>query len=122
MFLVYDAIGLTGCQLMASTPITVNLAFISGVNYHPRLFVIYHKMTSQNDMTKDKEGDWFISKHVLLFSVMKSWPVEYNGQLTELCGVPIARCVPQILTCVHHHDWLNTEHSMTRLAQFSQQV
>ena len=47
---------------------------------------------------------------------------EYNGQITELCGVQIARCVPEILGCVHHHDWLNMVHNMTRLAQFSQQV
>ena len=32
------------------------------------------------------------------------------------------RCVPQILGCVHHHDWLNMVHNMTRLSQFSQQV
>ena len=32
-----------------------------------------------------------------------------------------SRCVPQILRCVHHHDWLKMVH-MTRLAQFSQQV
>ena len=44
---------------------------------------------------------------------------EYNGEITELCGVPIARCVPQIMRYVHHHDWLNMVQKMTRLAQFS---
>ena len=39
-----------------------------------------------------------------------------------LRGVPTARCVPQILGCVHHHDWFNMVHNRTRLAQFSQQV
>ena len=37
-------------------------------------------------------------------------------------AVPITRCVPQILGCVHHRDWLNMVHNMTGLAQFSQQV
>ena len=46
----------------------------------------------------------------------------YAIQITELCRVPIARCVPHILGCLHHHDWLNMVHNMTRLAQFSQQM
>ena len=52
----------------------------------------------------------------------KTADYEYNGQIIELCGVPIALCVQQILGCVHHHDWLNMAYNMPRLAQFSQQV
>ena len=57
-----------------------------------------------------------------LISVIIFTNNEYNGQITELSGVPIARCESQILGCVHHHDWLNLVHNMTGLAQFSQQV
>ena len=48
--------------------------------------------------------------------------LEDNGQITELSGLRISQCVSQILGCVHHHDWLNMVHNMTRLAQIRQQV
>ena len=77
-------------------------------------------MLNQSKWPGLRQSRWFDLLLWLIFSLSSNtiW-AEYNGHITELTGVPIARCVPQILDS---HDWLNMVHNMTRLAQFSQQV
>ena len=58
----------------------------------------------------------------LMWSASRTVSSVLGGQITELSGVLIARCVPKILGCVRHKDFLNMVHNMIRLAQCCQQV